>query len=677
MTITTNGAVTGVIQADQAAWLASSVSRYGMPSGGVYLGAAFPKKTRAGTYGRKVASWANALQNSAGTTSFVSGDLPTYADSSTRVVRIDQNAVTSFAQYSCDGSQAYMPKGTTTGTGFTAGVWVKNPGARTLSFQLQFFNVAANKNIRWNGAIEAGTGWQFITFSPSQFVNGGAWTFGTDAVSLIRVAQIDNGAEGAWLSGEYLLFGNVYVDVAARPKFLLTFDDGYSSQSARTPGLTSKVSGSAHVSSTLTNVLTTATNHALVVGEPLVFTETAPTSLTTGTTYYVQTTPAANTFTLATDAALSTTATTTGFAGTAKYQYGGSQSRSVQDLVESYGFRGSLFIVPLWLGSSGQYAYGGTVNTFMTAADVQQMWADGWAVGSHSYTHPSNNESAGLRLLGPYGYYLSNTFDNLPAQYLTNWSITAGKGRRRVTAGTQASPSVFTTENAHQFLINQPIVFTDVAPTGCTLGTTYYVRTSPSTTTFTLATDQGTLTSAVNNTTGAFSGTCNYRHPGSSNDDSAIYADIVAGANGVAALGITTGYKFFALPQGGADEYVRSACIRAGIIWVRGVSGATNAHTIPIGKPSGANMSNIQNPGGGWIGQVDAIQTDGSLALTALDTYVNETIAQGACGCNYHHALATTNLAALDRLCGLLRTKSDARLVDVITCDELAKELGI
>lgn len=658
-------------------------------------GAYFPKKLARASLGKKLASWGSALQNSAGTTSFVTTDLPPWSDNATRVLRLDQGSTPPFGQQSPpDGSQAYLPRGGT--TGFSMGLWVKNPNSRTLNFMLQVYNTGASKNIRWNAAVEPASnypstnGWVFLTFNTNNALSGGSWTLGTDVINYVRVGQQWNGStegnEGAWVSGEYLLFGNVYCDVIGRPRFLFTFDDGLYSQ--RYPGGTAKVSGSAYVSSSTTNVFTTAAAHALQAGEPLVFTSAAPTSLSVGTVYYVGTTSlTSTTFTLYTDSALSSQATSTGFSGNAPYQYGGSQERSCQQIVESYGFRGSLFIVPGWLGSTGKYGVGTSTSVtpitlqYLAATDVQAMYNEGWAIGSHSNTHPSNGENAGLRLLGPYGYYLSD-YSQLSSKYQTNWSLSQ---KRRVTAGTQASPSVFTTENAHKFATNQPIVFTDVAPTGCTLGVTYYVSSIPSTTTFTLATDQGTLASGVNNTTGAWSGTANYRYPGSAPDDSAIYADVMAGIAGVAALGISTGATFFALPQGSADEYVRSALIRSGIKWVRGIgsqaTGFTTGgiRTFTVGAPSGSGLSQIQDPPGGWLAQPDAVQTDGagSPTIPTIKAYMDDVINMGSCGCCYHHALSTTTLAGLDQACAYARTKVDAGLLDVITLDELGKILQI
>lgn len=644
-----------------------------LTSNGMYLGSAFPRRQRGATKGKLISIW-GALQNSAGTVQLVQGDLNPNSIS-TNALKITGNVAISFGQVNpIAGNQAYQPLNILSGA-FTAGVWVKNLSSRTLAFELRFYNTGASHNIRWNCAIDPGIGWQFITVSPGQNIAGGGWV-ASDAVAYCRVSQVDTASDGPWGVGDSILVGEVFVDCKTRPRMLITFDDGVSTQCARTPLNTAKVSGTAFVSSTNANVLTTAANHTLSIYEPLIFIDTAPTGLSLNTVYYVQTVPAANTFTLATDAALTTTATTTGFAGNAPYQYAGTQSRSCQEIVENYGFRGTLFIVPGWLGTTGKYGYGGNSTSYMTVLDVLQMWKDGWSVGSHSNTHPSNNENAGLRLLGPYGYFYSNTFDNLPASYLTAWSITSVTGRRRTTAGTQASPSVFTTENAHQMLINFPIMFTDVAPTGCQLGVTYYVASVPSSATYTLATDQGTLLNKVNNVTGAWAGTANYRYPGASNDDSAIYNDVVTCAETLKAFGITTAYKFFALPQGAADIYVRNAITRAGFQWVRGISGYQGVATIPIGIPSGGGLSQVYDVPGGWLKQLDAVQTDGTNTVAQNLQYIQNTITLGACGCSYHHGFAITNLLQLDRFCSDLYTQSKAGNLDVITADELAKELG-
>jgi hypothetical protein len=343
---------------------------------------------------------------------------------------------------------------------------------------------------------------------------------------------------------------------------------------------------------------------------------------------------------------------------------------SGRQVVEQYGFKGTLFIVPSWLGTSGKFGYGMRSNTFMSADDVLAMRAQGWSVGSHTNTHPSSRDNAGLRLLGPYGYFLSNPVDHLPTSYVRTWGLDASH-RRRASGATAGSP-VIQFENPHRFLVNLPIVFTDQAPPGFAVGTVYYCQSIPSDTSATFATDQGSLKNTV--TAGAgWSGLANYRYPGSASDDSAIYADIIAGADGLARLGISTGTDYFALPQGSADQYVRSACLRAGIRWIRGAS--DHGHSFSVGRPTGGGLSNILDQPGGWLAQPDCIQTDGLPAptLDQIKQYADATVVQGACGCSYHHNVVSDTVGNLDALCAYLKTKVDANQIDVITLDEFAR----
>jgi len=342
--------------------------------------------------------------------------------------------------------------------------------------------------------------------------------------------------------------------------------------------------------------------------------------------------------------------------------------RSAQQIVESYGFRGSLFLVPTWLGTTGVYGYGGGANKFLSVEDAKAMHAAGWSIGSHSNTHPSSADNAGLRLLGPYGYFLSNTVDNLPPAYVTTWGLGPTHRRRAIRAA--AGTNVVTFENPHQFLVNFPIVFADRAPSGLQVGTTYYCQSIPSPASATFATDQGSLkaTAAIS---ADWSGLANYRYAGASNDDRAIHADIQAGIAGITAIGIPTGARYFSLPQGSADAYVRSACIRARLPWVRGAS--LHGHTLLVGRPSGGGLSNVANTPGGWLAQPDCIQTDGAVnpSIAAIKAYVDETIRERACGCSYHHEVAGSTTANLENLCAHLRQKADAKLIEVVTLDQM------
>jgi hypothetical protein len=622
-----------------------------------------------GTYGTKIASW-QQLRLSGGVSSLISAALPPAADGATSVLKLGQSAGGSFGEQGEPVvDPAFVPKGVI--PGFSVGLWVKNSSPRTLNFDLAIFDVSGNHNVAWHCAIEPTNTWTFLTLSPSQQLVKD-WPFGQAAIGAVRVSQDDDGPEGAWMPGESLLFGNVYADVSARPLFMITFDDGFDTQ--RNAHVPRASSSPAYVKSASEAVFATAARHYLIMGAPIVFTDVAPNGLASGQTYWVRSIPDPASFTLAIDEALVTPVISTGFTGVATYKYAGNQQLSGQQIVESYGFKGSLFLVPSWLGTSGVYGYGRRANKFMSAADAKAMYVDGWSVGSHSNTHPSSLDNAGLRLLGPYGYFLSNTVDNLPASYVMNWQLGAANRRRAIAAA--AGTNIVTFENPHQFLVNMPIIFTDAAPPELFIGATYYCQSIPSPTTATFATDQGSRMSTAL-ITSDWSGMANYRFAGAANDDTAIYADIQAGVAGVTALGIPTGSKFFALPQGSADVYVRSACIRAGLRWVRGAS--LHTHTIPVGLPSGGGLSGIENTPGGWLAQPDCVQTDAaaSPSITAIKAYIDDTIIQGACGCSYHHEVGPPTLSNLDNMCVYLRDRVNANLIDVVTLDQMAEKLQL
>ena len=664
----------------------------------------FPAKTDFRDYGRRVASFSTSYYTSsnANDIGFDIYDYPPTLDlgglirtvkllkSTTATPSWIQQSPIDYSSSNTAGLQGYLSDSASAaapGLGLTAGIWVKNPMTRTLNFELKFYNQNGTHNFWWVAAVEPSSlypnsnGWVFLTLSPTQRVNAGGgntWVNATDTVSYVRVSQIDNGYEGPWVGGEYLLVSNVYVDCSARPTFMLGFDDGYSDQ--RNPGLTPIASGAFTVASwTATELTLSSAYTGLQIGSCIKFTgmgltaglPKVPTDLVVGTKYYVSTIAGAI-ITLTTDADLLIPAPMTLGSGICHWRYAGTQLRSSQQIVESYGFKGNLFIVPLWLNSNGTYAYTGTANKFLTTDELIDMHNEGWSVGSHSNTHPASADFKGLRLLGPYGYFLSNTFDNMSPNYVSTWAITAGTGRRRAISALNAG-DVVTFENSHQFLINQPIVFTDAIniPTGLTAGVTYYVKSRPSGASCTFATDQGTLLNTASITADwnpVSSDYANYQHPGATNDSTAIRADIEAGIAGLEAIGITSGRDYFALPQGAVDEYVREACIGAGLGWVRGI--AVGAHTIMVGKPSGGASGQSQS--GGWISQLDSIQTDGDTpTITTIKSYVDELITLGACGCSYHHSAGISTLANLDNTCKYLKTKSDAGLIDVLTLDQM------
>lgn len=626
-----------------------------------------PASGGAGPYGLPVAGWSGALQSS-GDVQVGPSDQPSAAASSLALRLGWANPPSTVQEAVQPEVQGYVPPDAA--PGFSVAIWARNPGPRTLPFRLRLFDSTRARQVCWNCAVDPLNRWVLLTISPSQHALA-TWDFGRDAIGAARLEQQDDTPEGPWQPGDFLLFGDVYVDVPGQPLFLITFDDGFDSQ--RNPAPPPPNSPVNRVIGTNNGVFFTIGTHTAVVGDPIVFQGSAPTGLAAWTPYWVQAIPAPNAFTLATDRTLAVGVASTGFAGDAPFVFADLPSRSGQQIVESYGFKGSLFLVPEWLGTTGLYGYGGLPGKFMSVADALAMQEQGWSVGSHSFSHPASAENAGLRLLGPYGYFLSNPVDFLPAEYVRAWALDASFRRRAISA--QVGTNLVTFENPHRFLINMPITFVDTAPSGFVPGVVYYCQSIASPVAASFATDRGSLAATVA-VVAEWAGLANYRYPGAALDDSAIYNDIVAGIAGLVALGFPGAAKFFALPQGAADLHVRSACLRAGLAWIRGAS--DHAHTIAAGHPTGGGLSNIDSAPGGWLAQPDSIQTDNFTTPSMHDIvgYIDDGIAQHACGCSYHHAVSGATMANLENACATLRTRVDAGLVKVVTLDGLAALLG-
>lgn len=226
------------------------------------------------------------------------------------------------------------------------------------------------------------------------------------------------------------------------------------------------------------------------------------------------------------------------------------------DILEHYGFRGTFYIVPSWIGTAG----------FMTIDHLKMLRDKGHTIGSHSYSHPQRTTglpgNPGLRLLGPLG----------------------------VTEG-----------------------FT-----------------------------------------------------GAASDDSAIYTDVVNGVEWLFDRGFQDA-AHFALPQGGWDSYVRTACLRAGLTSVRAISNPGIGYPVRGSLHVGGGSSQNQYQTG-WIDLPGAIQLDGTPTQADILAYVNEVKRLGATGLNYTHYF--NGLENFDYLCDILRTAQDAGEITVMTAAE-------
>ena len=332
--------------------------------------------------------------------------------------------------------------------------------------------------------------------------------------------------------------------------------------------------------------------------------------------------------------------------------------RSSKQMMDYYGFRGTVFLTGKVFNATSQGA---------TTSDILPLLDAGWSVGSHSMTHPVNAAGDGLRLLGPMGYNLSRQ---------------AGNGRNdcRVTS-TTASTDTLTCEGNHNLSVGSRIVFYDQVPTGLQAGVTYWPFSASGNTFKLAATESLANAGTAINLTSDWTGAAEYRFAGSANDDSAIYADIMAGIDWISSFGLRGHEQYFALPQGGWDHFVRTAVERAGIRYTRGIATTSVTHrSIHMGltnsaRPTGGTVSSSPHWACGWPEQADAISTDNVYSLAQATAYVDACITNGYTGANYHHN-ANDTPDVLDGLLAYLKTKSDAGLIDVVTMWDLDQELN-
>ncbi len=334
--------------------------------------------------------------------------------------------------------------------------------------------------------------------------------------------------------------------------------------------------------------------------------------------------------------------------------------RSAFQMLSYYGFKGTIYVVPDLVGGPAK----------VQVSDILALQEAGWAVGSHSATHPIDAIGAGLRLLGPYGYNRSRASRASGAlETFTDCRVVS----------TNSATGVFTCENAHSMSVGSKLTFYDPAqvPAGCVLGQTYYV-TAPSGANFKLATTAALANAGTGITLPSnWTGLAEWRWPGSAPDDSAIYADIKAGIDGLTALGIRGHERYFALPQGGWDHFVRSAVEKLGIAHTRGIATVSANHrSILLGWPTGGTVSSTPFWACGWPEQPDAISTDQSFSAAQVNARIDELKANGYTGANYHHS-AADSAAELDALLARLKTESDGGFIDVVTVKELDEMLGV
>lgn len=331
--------------------------------------------------------------------------------------------------------------------------------------------------------------------------------------------------------------------------------------------------------------------------------------------------------------------------------------RSALEMLTYFGLKGNVFL------SSKVFGKGGA-----KPEHIRKVQDAGWTVGSHTRSHPVNAAGDGLRLLGPMGW---------------NYSRAAGNGRNdcRVIS-TGASTDTLTCEGNHSLSVGSKIEFTTGAPTGLAVGVTYWPF-ATSGATMKLATTEANANAGIAiDLPSDWTGTVEFRFAGSAPDISAIRADIRGGIDDITAAGITGHERYFALPQGGWDRYVREACEAEGVKVVRGTASPAVTHRpLYVGpgvscRPTGGTASGSPNCPPGWPHIAHSVSVDGGAWSLAQALAFNTALCDnGWVGSLYHHSTAD-NAAELHAYLADVAAKRDGGLLEVPTLQELDEDLG-
>lgn len=228
------------------------------------------------------------------------------------------------------------------------------------------------------------------------------------------------------------------------------------------------------------------------------------------------------------------------------YIRGVSGTHSGKDVLDEYGFNGTLWVVREQVSDEGFYAGTGGLSW----AQINTLKNAGWDVQAQGYKNPVGTNE-GHKLLGPYGYS-SRGISSVSTAANT---ITCSAAHNMPTAGTYGYPVEFTG--------------TDL-PSPLVAGTQYWLRQTSSTAFQVHETEQDSIdnTNIVDLTTTGTAANFGFRYWGSANDDSAILADYQSLISALQANCNVTP-KHLATNQGAIDHYVYTAAKDAGFKTIR------------------------------------------------------------------------------------------------------------
>jgi hypothetical protein len=326
---------------------------------------------------------------------------------------------------------------------------------------------------------------------------------------------------------------------------------------------------------------------------------------------------------------------------------------SALTLLDHFGFRATCFHLPRRIGTSNNRV------THATWDDLRTLANAGWDNCFQTYFDSVNLQNDGIRLLGPRGF------------------ATRSIASADATANTLTAPVAHSIMTSGAYYGGYPVIFSGSGlPAPLVAGKVYWAV-ATSTTSFILyptETDSINNTNVIDLTTTGIAANFVFAYGFARNDYSRYAEDIELGRRMLSDNGYEEESRYWAVNQGATDGEVMKAAVAAGMRAVFGTyKGATPSfffaqypHTENNGTNPALNWKAIMKIVGG-------IQTDAVTGVTSADArnYVDNIVAAGGWGQNYHHRITNVNGPLLAALLDQLKIRSDAGLIDVVTATEL------
>ena len=315
-----------------------------------------------------------------------------------------------------------------------------------------------------------------------------------------------------------------------------------------------------------------------------------------------------------------------------------SSGYTARDILAYYGFVGTAYVIPDYLGQTGYES----VNALL------ELQNSGWDVGSHSQaseTGQVGNSTHGLRTIGTFG--------------LGPFNIT----------GVAANAL---TISAHPFATSKVTVGGTVAPSGLTIGATYWTR-NVSTNTVTLHPTRLDANNSTNTISITSAGVSSFLRWTDAVGKTKIVTTVTGDMGAVRSFGFSA-WEHYALPQGGYDNEVLEAFQGIGAKTIRGVE---SGRYYVMGIHKAGIAANL--PGLNWCASPIFIGSCANLTAATPATiqgYIDGAIYTGATTGIYAHSLTASDAVKLDAVAAYIAGKVAAGLIDVVTVSQWHSQLS-